>query len=121
MLKLSKWFRRSYRGAISVKMRCGHGRQLPWWAISGSIVATETSAITFVSIPGVAYARGGDFTFLQLVFGYLIGRIVICLVFMPAYFRKNLLTIYELLRSRFGGSVRSLAAASSWVGTWLVR
>src|SRR5436305_8193224 len=86
------------------------GRHLPWWAISGSIVATETSAITFVSIPGVAYARGGDFTFLQLVLGYLIGRIVICLLFMPAYFRRNLLTIYELLRSRFGGSVRSLAA-----------
>jgi SSS family transporter len=86
------------------------GRQLPWWAISGSIVATETSAITFVSIPGVAYARGGDFTFLQLVFGYLIGRVAICVLFMPAYFRKNLLTIYELLRSRFGGSVRSLAA-----------
>src|SRR5205807_8677848 len=86
------------------------GRQLPWWAISGSIVATETSAITFVSIPGLAYARGGNFTFLQLVIGYLIGRIVICLLFMPAYFRRNLLTIYELLRSRFGGKVRSLAA-----------
>lgn len=86
------------------------GRQLPWWAISGSIVATETSAITFISIPGLAYARGGNFTFLQLVIGYLIGRIVICLLFMPAYFRRNLLTIYELLRSRFGGKVRSLAA-----------
>src|SRR5260221_6093100 len=87
------------------------GRDLPWWAISGSIVATETSAITFISVPGLVYARGGNFTFLQLVFGYLIGRVVICLVFIPAYFRRNLLTIYELLRSRFGGSVRSLAAS----------
>ncbi len=87
------------------------GRDLPWWAISGSIVATETSAITFISVPGLVYARGGNFTFLQLVFGYLIGRIVICLIFIPAYFRRNLLTIYELLRSRFGGSVRSLAAS----------
>jgi len=87
------------------------GRQLPWWAISGSIVATETSAITFVSIPGLAYARGGDFTFLQLVLGYLVGRVAICVLFIPAYFQKNLLTIYELLRSRFGGSVRSLAAS----------
>jgi SSS family transporter len=87
------------------------GRQLPWWAISGSIVATETSAITFVSIPGLAYARGGDFTFLQLVFGYLIGRVAICVLFIPAYFQKNLLTIYELLRSRFGSGVRSLAAS----------
>jgi len=87
------------------------GRHLPWWAISGSIVATETSAITFVSIPGLAYARGGNFTFLQLVFGYLLGRIVICLLFIPAYFRQNLLTIYALLRTRFGGGVRSLAAS----------
>src|SRR6266852_3930685 len=87
------------------------GRDLPWWAISGSIVATETSAITFISVPGLVYARGGNFTFLQLVFGYLIGRVVICLLFIPAYFRRNLLTIYELLRSRFGGSVRSLAAS----------
>lgn len=87
------------------------GRQLPWWAISGSIVATETSAITFVSIPGLAYARGGNFTFLQIVFGYLIGRIAICVLFIPAYFQKNLLTIYELLRSRFGNGVRSLAAS----------
>ncbi|HXH36994.1 MAG TPA: sodium:solute symporter [Thermoanaerobaculia bacterium] len=87
------------------------GRQLPWWAISGSIVATETSVITFISIPGLAYARGGNFTFLELVFGYLIGRVVICLLFIPAYFQKNLLTIYELLRSRFGNGVRSLAAS----------
>jgi len=71
----------------------------------------RTSAITFISVPGLVYARGGNFTFLQLVFGYLIGRIVICLLFIPSYFRRNLLTIYELLRSRFGGSVRSLAAS----------
>ena len=87
------------------------GRQLPWWAISGSIVATETSAITFVSIPGLAYSRGGNYTFLQLVFGYLVARVVICVLFIPAYFRRNLLTIYELLHTRFGGAVRSLAAS----------
>src|SRR5438132_2790337 len=87
------------------------GRHLPWWAISGSIVATETSAITFVSIPGLAYARGGNYTFLQLVLGYLIARVVICVLFIPAYFRRNLLTIYELLHTHFGGAVRSLAAS----------
>src|SRR2546430_6988329 len=87
------------------------GRHLPWWAISGSIVATETSAITFVSIPGVAFARGGKFTFLQLVLGYLLGRIVICLLFIPAYFRRSLLTIYQLLQSKFGPQVKSLAAS----------
>ncbi len=86
------------------------GRQLPWWAISGSIVATETSAITFVSIPGLAFARGGNFTFLQLVLGYLVGRVVICLLFIPAYFRRSLLTVYEVLHEHFGGVVKSLAA-----------
>src|ERR1700736_1935621 len=86
------------------------GRHLPWWAIAGSIVATETSAITFISIPGIAFARGGNFAFLQLVFGYLLGRILICILFIPAYFRRNLLTIYELLRERFGGTVKSLAS-----------
>jgi len=87
------------------------GRHLPWWAISGSIVATETSAITFVSIPGVAFARGGNFTFLQLVLGYLLGRIIITILFIPAYFRRSLLTIYQLLQSRFGPQVKSLAAS----------
>ena len=87
------------------------GRHLPWWAISGSIVATETSAITFVSIPGIAYARTGNFTFLQLVLGYLLGRIVICILFIPAYFRRSLLTIYQLLQTRFGPQVKSLAAS----------
>src|SRR5438270_12746656 len=72
------------------------GRHLPWWAISGSIVATETSAITLVSIPGVAYARSGDFTFLQLVVGFLIGRLAICLLLPPAYLRRRLPTIYRL-------------------------
>ena len=87
------------------------GRHLPWWAISGSIVATETSAITFVSVPGLAYARGGNFTFLQLVLGYLLGRIVICVLFIPAYFRRSLLTIYQLLQTKFGPQVKSLAAS----------
>jgi solute:Na+ symporter, SSS family len=86
------------------------GRHLPWWAISGSIVATETSAITFVSIPGIAFARGGNFTFLQLVIGYMLGRILICILFIPKYFQGSLLTIYALLRARFGIGVKSLAA-----------
>src|SRR6266699_926762 len=85
-------------------------RGVPWWAISASIVATETSTITFISVPGIAYARGGDFTFLQLVFGYLAGRVVISLLFIPSYFRGELVTVYELLQERFGGRVRALAS-----------
>ena len=65
-------------------------RSVPWWAVAFSIVATETSTITFISIPGVAFARGGNFGFLQLVFGYLLGRIVISILFIPSYFRGEL-------------------------------
>ena len=86
------------------------GQQVPWWAISASIVATETSTITFISVPGIAYARGGDFRFLQLALGYLLGRVVICLLFLRSYFRGELVTVYELLTERFGAPVKALAA-----------
>lgn len=86
-------------------------RSVPWWAVAASIVATETSTITFVSIPGIAFARGGNFQFLQLVFGYLLGRIVIAVLFIPSYFRGELMTVYQLLDRRFGGKVKVLAAS----------
>jgi SSS family transporter len=86
-------------------------RSVPWWAIAASIVATETSTITFISVPGVAFARGGNFQFLQLVLGYMLGRIVISLLFIPSYFRGELLTVYQLLERRFGGRIKMLAAA----------
>ena len=86
------------------------GRRVPWWAISASIVATETSTITFLSVPGLIYRDGGDFGFLQLVFGYLLGRVVISALLIPSYFRRELLTVYQLLQTRFGGAVKALAA-----------
>ena len=86
-------------------------RAVPWWAVAFSIVATETSTITFISVPGIAFARGGNFQFLQLVFGYLLGRIVISLLFIPSYFRGELLTVYQLLDQRFGGKIKMLAAS----------
>lgn len=85
------------------------GGRLPWWAITGSIVATETSTVTFISVPGFAY--GADFTFMQLVIGYMIGRVVVVLLFVPSYFRGQLLTVYQLLGERFGSGVRRLASA----------
>lgn len=86
-------------------------RTVPWWAIAASIVATETSTVTFISVPGVAFSRGGNFQFLQLVMGYMLGRIVISLLFIPSYFRGELLTVYQLLERRFGGRIKMLAAA----------
>jgi SSS family solute:Na+ symporter len=87
------------------------GRDVPWWAISASIVATETSTITFISVPGIAWARGGDFGYLQVVFGYVVARVIIATVFMPWYFRGELVTVYELLRTRFGNGVKAVAAS----------
>lgn len=85
-------------------------RNVPWWAIAMSIVATETSTITFVSVPGVVFAKGGNFEFLQLVCGYLLGRVVISIVFIPLYFKGQLQTVYQLLGDRFGGRVKMLAS-----------
>ena len=84
-------------------------RNIPWWAIMLSIVAAETSTLTIISIPGVAYR--GDLTFLQVVMGYVVGRIVISLLFIPHYFRGDLFTAYQLMERRFGKSLRSLTAS----------
>ena len=100
------WFSRSHK---DVKDYFVSGRDVPWWAVMGSIVATETSTVTFISVPGFAFAA--DFTFLQLVAGYLIGRLVVSAVFVPAYFRGELLTVYQLLGTRFGGEVKQLASS----------
>jgi SSS family solute:Na+ symporter len=84
---------------------------VPWWAIAASIVATETSTITFVSVPGIAWAAGGDFRFLQIVLGYVVARLIIGFVFMPWYFRGELVTVYALLQTRFGPPVKKVAAS----------
>lgn len=76
------------------------GREIPWWAIAFSIVAAETSTLTIISIPGLAFST--DFGFLQLVIGYLLGRIIVCFLFLPAYFQGELLTAYQLIDRRFG-------------------
>ena len=84
------------------------GRDIPWWAIALSIVAAETSTLTIISIPGLAYDT--NLTFLQVVMGYLAGRIVISFVLLPHYFRGDLYTAYELIERRFGRGLRSLTA-----------
>jgi len=77
---------------------------MPWWAVMASIVATETSALTFLSIPGDAYRTG--FTFLQLAFGYLLGRIAVSWLLLPGYFQGEITTAYALLERRFGVGAR---------------
>ncbi|MEW6210797.1 MAG: sodium:solute symporter [Acidobacteriota bacterium] len=84
---------------------------VPWWAIAASIVATETSVVTFISVPAFAFAAQGNFTFLQLVAGYLVGRVIIVLLFIPQYFRGELFTVYQILDTRFSGRVKRAAAS----------
>ena len=83
-------------------------KTIPWWAIALSIVAAETSTLTVISVPGLAYDK--DFRFLQLVIGYLCGRIIICFLLIPHYFRGDLLTAYELIERRFGQKLHALTA-----------
>lgn len=83
-------------------------RDIPWWAIALSIVAAETSTLTIISIPGLAY--DSNLTFLQLVMGYVIGRVIISFVLLPQYFRGELYTAYQLMERRFGAELRTLTA-----------
>ena len=85
------------------------GRSVPWWAICFTIVATETSTLSFIGVPAGAYA--GNMTFLQLAMGYIVGRLLVSVLFIPAYFRGELYTSYELLQRRFGPGVKNIAAA----------
>src|ERR1700704_6399549 len=84
------------------------GRDIPWWAIALSIGAAETSTLTIISIPGLAY--DSNLTFLQVVMGYMVGRIIISLVLLPHYFRGDLYTAYQLIERRFGPQLRTVTS-----------
>jgi SSS family transporter len=89
-------------------------RTAPWWAIACSIVATETSTLTIIGTPGIAFA--GNLGFLQLVLGYVVARVILCVVLIPQYFQGEFYTAYQLLEKRFGVRMKS-AAAVVFLGT----
>ncbi len=107
-------FRKSHR---SVKDYFVGNRQTSWIVISLSIVATETSTLTLIGVPALAYTvyprpeLGGSFTYLQVVAGYIVARFVISALFIPAYFQGEMLTAYELLNRRFGAQAKHFAAS----------
>ena len=104
------WFgARFRRGQKSLRDYFLGGRTAPWWAISLSIVSAETSTLTIVGTPALAFA--GNLGFLQIVLGYLLARIVISFLFLPQYFRGEMFTAYELMRRRFGERIRKLTAS----------
>jgi solute:Na+ symporter, SSS family len=100
-------FRRQQKGVRDYFLG---GKSAPWWALALSIVATETSTLTIIGTPAIAYA--GNLTFLQLVFGYIVGRALISVVLLPGYFRGEYLTAYALIEKRFGSRMRSIAAVT---------
>jgi solute:Na+ symporter, SSS family len=85
------------------------GKSMSWWSVGFSIVASETSTLTFISIPGLAYKS--DMHFLQLVFGYFIGRLLVSVIFIPAYYKGNLETAYDFLGKRYGLSLRKFTSS----------
>src|ERR1700751_2454720 len=108
-------FRRSQR---TVKDYFLGDKNTSWVVISLSIVATETSTLTLIGVPAMAYSiefarpeQGGSLTYLQVVIGYIVARIIISVLFIPAYFQGELLTAYELLKRRFGVQTKNFAAS----------
>ena len=102
------WMGRGQRDATGYLVG---GRSLPWGAVLFSIVATETSTVTFLSIPGLAFnPKGGSLVFLQMTFGYILGRFAVVFLFLPHYFRGDLFTAYQVLDRRFGGATKQTAS-----------
>lgn len=85
------------------------GKEMKWWAVGFSIVASETSTLTFISIPGLAYKS--DMTFMQLIVGYFIGRLLVTIIFIPAYYKGDIVTAYDFLGQRFGQKLRKLTSS----------
>jgi SSS family solute:Na+ symporter len=96
------------RGQRNIRDYFLGGRTAPWWALSLSIVATETSTLTIIGTPALAYA--GNIAFLQLVMGYVVGRIILAAIFIPRFLRGEYYTAYQLIEKRFGARAKSAAA-----------
>ncbi len=105
------WFGARFRGGQqSLRDYFLGGRNAPWWAIAFSIVSAETSTLTIIGTPAIAF--DGNFGFLQVVLGYLFARLLIVTLFLPQYFRGEMFTAYELMQRRFGHRIRKLTAGS---------
>lgn len=106
VVAMGSWLGRRQQGAADYFL----GRHsLPWWAVLVSVVATETSALTVISVPGIGFA--GDLSFIQLAIGYLVGRIIVAWLLLPRYFAGTIDTAYQVLGKRWGPTVRRTSSA----------
>jgi SSS family transporter len=105
------------RSVKNMKDYFSAGNKLPWWAVMVSIVAAETSVLTFLSIPGLAYL--GNFTFLQVCIGYIIGRILVAGIFIPMYAKGNFISVYQAITEK-GGITMQRIMSITFMGTRLL-
>lgn len=95
------------------------GKTLPWWSVSGSMVATEISALTFIGVPGMVYAMSGDWTYLQWGFGSIIARFAVAYWLVPLYYEREIYSPYDFMGNRLGEKVRWLVTGLFSVGSIL--
>ncbi len=97
------------------------GRSLPWPAVSGSIIATEISGVTFIAVPGLVMALDGDFTYLQWAIGSILARIVVGLFFVKVFYEKDIYSPYDYMGNRLGRAAKTLATVLFTVGSILAQ
>jgi solute:Na+ symporter, SSS family len=85
------------------------GRRIPWWAVAASLIATKTSALTFIAVPGAVFREGGDLTYLQITIGFILGNFLMALIFIKAYYEEEIYSPYDFMERRLGSSVSQLA------------
>lgn len=107
VLGIGIWAGRGRRDLVGYVLA---GKDMPWWALLGSIVATETSTATFLSVPGISFQPAGDLRFLQLALGFMLGRCLVAVWLLPAFFRGEILSAYEPLEVRFGRTAKRTAS-----------
>src|ERR1022692_1142092 len=106
IIALGSWFGRDQHNTRDYFLG---SKDIPWWGIGLSIVAAETSALTIIGVPAMSYASQGDLSFLQLIIGYVIARIILAVVMVPHYFKGEIYSPYQLFANTFGPSARQTA------------
>ena len=95
------------------------GRKVPWWAVAGSLIATRTSALTFIAVPAAIFMAGGTLTYLQMTLGFIAGDILMALLFVRAYYREEIYSPYDFMERQLGARVSQLSRALFMCGTVL--
>lgn len=119
-LLLTTWVGHAMRGKnATIRDFFLGGRSLPWWAVTGSIIATEISGVTFIGVPGTLFALNGDFTYLQWAIGSIIARFLVARWFVKVYYEQEIYSPYDYMGNRLGGGAKTLATILFTLGSVL--